>query len=108
MAIHPHVYVNSRESTHLRCHSCHRKNPPYFITLERLNASDGIYDEKFDVMLCSNCAMNTGIYLISDARAASEGSLEHSLALAHPLAHPLDPKLVTKRLSHDHQDELID
>jgi hypothetical protein len=73
--------------------------------LERLNAGDGIYDEKFDVMLCSNCAMNTGIYLISDARAASE---DRPGSLAHPLAPSLDPKLVTKRLSHIYQDELID
>jgi len=75
--------------------------------LERLNAGDGIYDEKFDVMLCSNCAMNTGIYLISDARAASE-SHDANPSLIHPLAPSLDPKLVTKRLSHDHQDELIE
>ncbi len=98
MAIHRHTYVNQWESTHLRCHSCWRKDPPFFITLERRNADEGLYDEKFDVRLCYECAMNTGIHLIADARAASREAHAHQ-----PDVHRPNLSLVTQRPSHDRE-----
>jgi hypothetical protein len=95
MAIHRHTYVNQWESTHLRCHSCWKKDPPFFIILERFNAID---DEEFDVRLCYQCAMNIGIHLIADAREASREADAHQAD-----AHRPNLSLVTQRPSHDRE-----
>lgn len=58
-------------------HSCWTKDPPIFITLERMNPDEGIYNEHFEAKLCVNCATSVGIHLIADARAAMRPAVVH-------------------------------